>query len=205
MLIKNIEFIKSSNSIIECPKDKLPEFAFLGRSNVGKSSLINMIVNNKKLSKTSSKPGKTRLINHFRVDKKFYLVDLPGYGWAKASKADRKKWDHMVKEYVTKSNVIVVLFILIDIRLKPQDIDISFLNYYGKKNIPINIIFTKCDKINSQNINKNINTFFNELSKSWSEPPEYFVTSSIKKIGKIDITGHIESIYSSFKNYEKNL
>ena len=164
-----------------------------------------MIVNNKKLSKTSSKPGKTRLINHFRVDKKFYLVDLPGYGWAKASKADRKKWDKMVKEYVTKSNVIVVLFMLIDIRLKPQDIDISFLNYYGKKNIPINIIFTKCDKINSQNIDNNIDTFFSELSKSWSEPPEYFVTSSIKKTGKDDIIDHIESIYSSFKNYEKNL
>lgn len=199
--MKNIkaEFIKSSPNIKECPEDKLGEFIFLGRSNVGKSSLINMLVNNKKLSKISSKPGKTKLINHFMINDNLFFVDLPGYGWAKASKRDREKWGKMINEFLLKSKKIVLVFILIDIRLKPQKIDINFINYLGKNHIPINIIFTKCDKINSLNINKNIDIFNKELLGSWKELPTYFLSSSITKSGRDDILNYIIDINKSLK------
>ena len=197
--MKNIEakFIKSSSDLKECPKKKLPEFIFYGRSNVGKSSLINMLVNNKKLSKISSKPGKTKLINHFIVNKKIYFVDLPGYGWAKTSKKDRKKWDNMTKDFLLKSNKLALVFILIDSRLKPQKIDIDLINFLGKNNIPVNLIYTKCDKINTSNIDKNIDNFNKELLKTWKEIPTFFITSSIKKTGRETIINYIMNTYKS--------
>ena len=184
--MKNIEakFVKSSSNLKECPKEKLPEFVFLGRSNVGKSSLINMLVNNKNLSKISSKPGKTKLINHFIVNKYIYFVDLPGYGWAKTSKKNRKKWDNMIKDFLLKSKKLALVFILIDSRLKPQKIDIDCINFLGKNNIPVNLIYTKCDKINSSHINKNIDNFNKELLKTWKEIPTFFITSSINCLNK---------------------
>ena len=197
--MKNIEakFVKSSSNLKECPKEKLPEFVFLGRSNVGKSSLINMLVNNKNLSKISSKPGKTKLINHFIVNKNIYFVDLPGYGWAKTSKKDKKKWDNMIKDFLLKSKKLALVFILIDSRLKPQKIDIDCINFLGKNNIPVNLIYTKCDKINSSNINKNIDNFNKELLKTWKEIPTFFITSSIKKTGRETILNYIINTYKS--------
>ena len=199
--MKNIkaEFIKSSSNIKECPEKKLPEFVFLGRSNVGKSSLINMLVNNKKLSKISSKPGKTKLINHFMINDNLFFVDLPGYGWAKASKKEKEKWRKMINEFLLNSKNLVLVFILIDIRIKPQKIDIDFINYLGRNSIPINIIFTKSDKINSSNIIKNINIFNNELLSTWKELPIYFISSSITKDGREDILNYIIDTNKSIK------
>jgi GTP-binding protein len=199
--VKNIkaEFIKSSSNIKECPEKKLAEFVFLGRSNVGKSSLINMLVNNKKLSKISSKPGKTKLINHFMINDNLFFVDLPGYGWAKASKKDREKWEKMTNEFLLNSKNLVLVFILIDIRISPQKIDINFINYLGRNNIPINIIFTKCDKINTSKINKNINIFNNEILTTWKELPTYFISSSITKNGRDDILNYIIDTNKSLK------
>tara|TARA_B100000686_G_scaffold67930_1_gene73521 strand:- start:8025 stop:8624 length:600 start_codon:yes stop_codon:yes gene_type:complete len=197
MGIKTAEFVKSSTRLIECPKNKLPEFVFMGRSNVGKSSLINMLVNNKNLSKTSSKPGKTQLINHFLINSKFYFVDLPGYGWAQVSKTRRKEWKRMISNYILNSKMIVLIFILVDVRLKPQKIDIENINFIGKNNLPLNIIFTKCDKIGPSLIKKNIDSFFVELSNYWSRTPNYFTSSSDKNLGKDEIEKHIFRINKS--------
>ena len=197
MGIKNAEFVKSSTRLKECPKNKLPEFVFMGRSNVGKSSLINMLVNNKKLSKTSSKPGKTQLINHFLINSNFYFVDLPGYGWAQVSKTKRKEWEKMISNYILNSKMIVLIFILVDVRLKPQKIDIENINFIGKNNLPLNIIFTKCDKISPSLIKKNIDSFFVELSNYWSRTPNYFTSSSDKNLGKDEIEKHIFRINKS--------
>jgi len=194
MIIKEAKFIKSSTTLSECPEKKLPEYVFLGRSNVGKSSLINMLVNQNKLSKISSKPGKTQLINHFIINKSLYFVDLPGYGWAKTSKSNRDKWDKMTKSFLINSEKISLIFILIDIRLKPQKIDIEYINYIGKKKLPLNLIFTKSDKETKSNINLNIYNFLNELSKYWSSTPNYFISSSLKNIGREKILNHIFSI-----------
>ena len=155
-MIREATFVKSSSKLEECPKTGLPEYVFLGRSNVGKSSLINMLVERNKLSKTSSKPGKTQLINHFIVNQKLFFVDLPGYGWAKTSKKNRESWDNMTKDYLLNSDKIALIFILIDIRLKPQEIDINYINYLGKNKLPVNLIFTKSDKIKKSEIDKRI-------------------------------------------------
>ena len=158
-MIREATFVKSSSKLEECPKTGLPEYVFLGRSNVGKSSLINMLVERNKLSKTSSKPGKTQLINHFIVNQKLFFVDLPGYGWAKTSKKNRESWDNMTKDYLLNSDKIALIFILIDIRLKPQEIDINYINYLGKNKLPVNLIFTKADKIKKSEIDKRIDEF----------------------------------------------
>ena len=200
MKIKKTEFIKSSTSIKECPTKGLPEFVFYGRSNVGKSSLINMITNNQKLSKISSKPGKTQLINHFLINGNFYLVDLPGYGWAKTSKENREKWDVMCKNFLIQSKKLALLFLLIDVRLKPQKIDIENVNYLGKNGIPINLIFTKCDKVGKEELKKNINLFNSELLNSWKNSPDYFISSSVKKIGIDSILGQINKTIISINN-----
>jgi GTP-binding protein len=200
MKIKKTEFIKSSTSIKECPIKGLPEFVFYGRSNVGKSSLINMITNNQKLSKISSKPGKTQLINHFLINGNFYLVDLPGYGWAKTSKENREKWDVMCKNFLIQSKKLALLFLLIDVRLKPQKIDIENVNYLGKNGIPINLIFTKCDKVGKEELKKNINLFNSELLNSWKNSPDYFISSSVKKIGIDSILGQINKTIISINN-----
>ncbi len=193
-MIREATFVKSSSKLEECPKTGLPEYVFLGRSNVGKSSLINMLVERNKLSKTSSKPGKTQLINHFIVNQKLFFVDLPGYGWAKTSKKNRESWDNMTKDYLLNSDKIALIFILIDIRLKPQEIDINYINYLGKNKLPVNLIFTKADKIKKSEIDKRIDEFTSSLSQYWSSIPNYFISSSLKKIGRKEIIKYIFEI-----------
>ena len=193
-MIREATFVKSSSKLEECPKTGLPEYVFLGRSNVGKSSLINMLVERNKLSKTSSKPGKTQLINHFIVNQKLFFVDLPGYGWAKTSKKNRESWDNMTKDYLLNSDKIALIFILIDIRLKPQEIDINYINYLGKNKLPVNLIFTKADKIKKNEIDKRIDEFTTSLSQYWSSIPNYFISSSLKKIGRKEIIKYIFEI-----------
>ena len=193
-MIREATFVKSSSKLEECPKTGLPEYVFLGRSNVGKSSLINMLVERNKLSKTSSKPGKTQLINHFIVNQKLFFVDLPGYGWAKTSKKNRESWDNMTKDYLLNSDKIALIFILIDIRLKPQEIDINYINYLGKNKLPVNLIFTKADKIKKSEIDKRIDEFNSSLSQYWSSIPNYFISSSLKKIGRKEIIKYIFEI-----------
>lgn len=193
-MIREATFVKSSSKLEECPKTGLPEYVFLGRSNVGKSSLINMLVERNKLSKTSSKPGKTQLINHFIINQKLFFVDLPGYGWAKTSKKNRESWDKMTKNYLLNSDKIALIFILIDIRLKPQEIDIDYINYLGKNKLPVNLIFTKADKIKKSEIDKRIDEFTSSLSQYWSSIPNYFISSSLKKIGKKEIIKYIFEI-----------
>ena len=194
MIIKDAKFIKSSSNISECPQKDYPEFIFLGRSNVGKSSLINMLLGRKKLSKISSKPGKTQLINHFLINENLYFVDLPGYGWAKTSKSNRQNWDIMTKNFLLKSDKLSLIFILIDIRIDPQKIDINYINYIGKNKLPLNIIFTKSDKISKSSIKESVNSFLNELSKYWSPIPNYFISSSKTGVGRKEILNHIHEI-----------
>ena len=194
MKITEAKFVKSSPRLEECPNTNLPEYVFLGRSNVDKSSLINMLVERNKLSKTSSIPGKTQLINHFIINKKLFFVDLPGYGWAKTSKSNRESWDNMTKKYLLNSDKLVLIFILIDIRIKPQEIDIKYLNFIGKNNLPVNIIFTKADKIKKSQIDKRINEFTSSLSKYWSSIPNYFISSSLNKTGRNEILKYIFEI-----------
>ena len=191
------EFIKSSSNYKDCPKDPIPEYAFIGRSNVGKSSLLNMLVNNKKLSKTSSKPGKTKLINHFMINKKFFLVDLPGYGWAKSSKIEREKWLKMTKLYLKNSNKLSLVFQLIDSRIEPQNSDIDFTLFLGINKIPLSIIFTKIDKIKQNIVEKNIDLYKKEILKKWKKLPKIFITSSKKKIGRKRILTYISEINNS--------
>ena len=197
MKVFKSEFIKSSNNYKDCPKDQLPEYAFIGRSNVGKSTLLNMLVNNKKLSKTSSKPGKTKLINHFMINKSYFLVDLPGYGWAKSSKIEREKWLKMTKLYLKNSGKLSLVFQLIDSRIKPQNSDIDFTLFLGINKIPLSIIFTKIDKIKEKIVEKNIELYKIELLKNWKKLPEIFITSSKKQIGRKKILTYISEINNS--------
>lgn len=194
MIIKDAKFIKSSSNISECPQKDYPEFIFLGRSNVGKSSLINMLLGRKKLSKISSKPGKTQLINHFLINEDLYFVDLPGYGWAKTSKSNRQNWDIMTKNFLLKSDKLSLIFILIDIRIDPQKIDINYINYIGKNKLPLNIIFTKSDKINKSSIKESVESFLNELRYYWSPLPNYFISSSKTGVGREEILNYIHEI-----------
>ena len=172
----------------------LEQYIFLGRSNVGKSSLINMLVNRKKLSKISSKPGKTQLINHFLINNSLFFVDLPGYGWAKVSKQDREKWEKMTKDFLLNSHKISLIFILIDIRLSPQKIDIEYINFIGKNELPLNLIFTKSDKLSKSLLKKNISLFINEIKKYWINTPSYFISSSMNGTGRKEIIKHIFEI-----------
>ena len=194
MKIKSADFVISNTDIDKCPKERIPEYAFIGRSNVGKSSLINMLLGRKKLSKISSKPGKTQLINHFLINENLYFVDLPGYGWAKTSKSNRQNWDIMTKNFLLKSDKLSLIFILIDIRIDPQKIDINYINYIGKNKLPLNIIFTKSDKISKSSIKESVNSFLNELSKYWSPIPNYFISSSKTGVGRKEILNYIHEI-----------
>lgn len=197
--IKEAVFAKSSSKITQCPTDKLPEIAFIGRSNVGKSSLINMLTGVKNLAKTSSTPGKTQLINHFLIDKSWYLVDLPGYGYAKVPLSEKAKWEKMTWDYLLDRENLMYVFVLVDIRLTPQKSDLEFIRKLGENDIPIKIIFTKEDKVKPQEGLRNINAFREELAKDWGILPEYFITSSDKKAGKIEVMGLIEEIvFGSF-------
>lgn len=198
MKIKSVEFLQSVVDWKKCPELLLPEYAFIGRSNVGKSSLINMLANHSTLAKISSKPGKTQTINHFLVDKKWYLVDLPGYGYAKTSKSLREKWKKMILDYFMHRENLQLIFILIDARLTPQEKDIAFINSLGELSLPIALIFTKIDKISSSKLAINVDLFKNKLFETWEELPPYFLTSAHSKKGKEEVLNYIHSINELF-------
>ena len=198
MEIKKAEFLKSSPSIKECPPPTVPEFAFIGRSNVGKSSLINMLAGKKGMAKVSSTPGKTRYINHFHIDESWYLVDLPGYGYARISKSDREVFNKFTTDYIIKRDNLQCLFVLIDGRLEPQRIDLEFVNRVGSNGIPLALIFTKADKISQSVLHSNQNKFFKELLETWESLPPYFSSSTVKLSGRDDILEFIHGIVKSF-------
>ncbi len=200
MEIKNAEFTLSAPNVAMCPKDSKPEYAFIGRSNVGKSSLINMLCNNKKLAKTSATPGKTLLINHFIINREWYLVDLPGYGYAKRSKTEVKKLDQMIRGYILQREQLVNVFVLVDIRLEPQKIDLEFINWLGESSVPFAIVFTKADKLNIAKVRESVARYEKTLSETWEEMPKMFVTSSEKRTGKDEILEYIGTINEELKN-----
>ena len=197
MQIKTADFIISNTSIAKCPTPSLPEYAFIGRSNVGKSSLINMLTKRKKLAKTSGKPGKTQLINHFLINKNWYLVDLPGYGYASVSKEKRLKFTKFIKEYLTKRESLISVFVLIDSRLKPQKNDIEFMNWLGEHRIPFSICFTKQDKISDSESRKNLSQYKKEMLNFWESLPQMFLTSAINKKGRSEVLDFIEETNQS--------
>ena len=199
MEIKEAEFKVSNTNFEKCPPPIFPEYAFIGRSNVGKSSLINMITSRKGLAKTSTTPGKTQLINHFLINKKWYLVDLPGYGYAKVSKTSKATWDKMIRNYLEKRKNLMTVFILIDIRLEPQPIDLSFIKWVGEKQIPLALVFTKSDKISKQQVIFSVEQFKKALLKTWAELPLLFITSSEKRVGGDDILDFIGETNKDFK------
>ena len=200
MVINSSVYVISSPDYTQCPKADRPEYAFIGRSNVGKSSLINMIVNNEKLAKTSGTPGKTQLINHFNINNEWYLVDLPGYGFAKVSMSNRKKWEKMIEDYLRKRENLVNVFILIDSRHSPQKNDLEFVDKLGEWQIPFCLVFTKADKENQRTVAKNVKDFLDKMRTTWQFLPQHFVTSTIKKMGRDKI---LELIGEMNKEFER--
>ena len=194
MIIKDATFLISNTEIAKCPTDGKPEFAFIGRSNVGKSSLINMLTGKKNLAKPSSTPGKTQLINHFVINDKWYLVDLPGYGYAKVSKSKRNNWEKFISDYLTKRKELENIFVLLDARLEPQKIDLEFMNWCGEKNLPFSMVFTKIDKLSSTALQKNLAKYKKEMLKYWEELPPLFTTSATSGFGKEPILNYISQI-----------
>lgn len=199
MIITKSEFSVSSPNIQLCPKDTKPEYAFIGRSNVGKSSLINMLCNHKNLAKTSATPGKTLLINHFIINNEWYLVDLPGYGFAKRSKTVQQKLEQMITSYILQREQLVNVFVLIDIRHEPQAIDIDFINWLGQSSIPFSIVFTKADKLSSSKVASTAAAYMDKLKETWDELPPYFISSSETKRGRDEILDYIENINKTLK------
>jgi GTP-binding protein len=199
MKIKTASFVISEPNWKDCPKPLIPEYAFIGRSNVGKSSLINMLCNNKGLAKTSSTPGKTQLINHFLINEKWYLCDLPGYGYAKVSKKSRAIWQKMIRGYLINRENLMNTFVLIDVRIKPQTLDIEFMQFLGENDVPFSIVFTKSDKIKQKEVAANVKAYQNELYRYWEELPPFLVSSSEKALGKREILSYIEEINPLFK------
>lgn len=193
MVIKTAEFLKSSSRWQDCPEPNLPEYAFIGRSNVGKSSLINAMMNHKDLAKTSQTPGKTQLINHFLVNENWLLTDLPGFGFARVSKSIRKDFERIITNYILNRSNLVNLFVLIDIRHTPQKIDLDFMQWCGESDIPFSIVFTKADKLKPGAADKNVAIYREELLKTWEELPEIFVTSAEKKYGGDFILDYISA------------
>lgn len=198
MKVNTAEFVMSNQDITKCPIPQIPEYAFIGRSNVGKSSLINMLANVKNLAKISGKPGKTRLINHFIMNKSWYLVDLPGYGFAKASKTHRNKYEKFINEYMLKRENLMNVFLLIDSRHPPQFIDIDFMEWLGTSGIAFSIVFTKIDKLNRSQQGSFYAAYEAEMLKTWEEMPPYFITSSETKHGRDEVLSYIEEINASF-------
>lgn len=194
MLIKSAEFIMSNSDVAKCPKSRLPEYAFIGRSNVGKSSLINMLTSRKNLAKTSGKPGKTQLINHFLINKNWHLVDLPGYGYAKVSKSSKKVFQKFITEYFLLREQLVNAFVLVDIRHKPQPIDLEFMQWLGENGVPFSIIFTKTDKLKPNAITRHVEDYKTIFLETWEAMPKYFITSSSKDIGKDDVLNYIDTL-----------
>ena len=200
MKISSAEFVMSNSDVAKCPKNKLPEYAFIGRSNVGKSSLINMLTNRKSLAKTSGKPGKTQLINHFIINKNWFLVDLPGYGYARVSKSSKKVFQKFITAYFSKRTQLVSAFVLIDCRHEPQKIDLEFMQWLGENQIPFSIIFTKADKLNKTKLPKSIETYIKEMLEYWEEMPNYFITSSSSGLGKEEMLNYIQEINQQVAN-----
>ena len=206
MKITSAEFVISNSELAKCPKDNLPEYAFIGRSNVGKSSLINMLTNRKSLAKTSGRPGKTQLINHFIINKNWYLVDLPGYGYARVSKSSKKKFQKFITNYFEKRMQLISAFVLVDIRHNPQPIDLEFMQYLGEKGIPFSIIFTKSDKLKPNAITRNIETYRKILLETWEDMPNYFITSSTKGTGQEAVLEFIDKTNEEIQELkQKNL
>lgn len=199
MEIKTAEFTLSSPRESMCPKDTKPEYAFIGRSNVGKSSLINMLSRNKKLAKTSSTPGKTLLINHFLMNREWYLVDLPGYGFAKRSKTEVAKLDQMIRGYILEREQLVNVFVLVDVRIEAQKIDLEFIEWLGLSSIPFAIVFTKADKLSVGRVAANIEAYKNKLLETWEELPPIFVTSAEKRQGRDEVLEYIDQINKDIK------
>ena len=191
MKITSAEFIISSPNVTMCPKEQIPEYAFIGRSNVGKSSLINMLVERKKLAKTSTTPGKTRLINHFKINETWFLADLPGYGYAKVSKKERESFSRMIRQYATQRSNLVCFFVLVDARIPPQQLDLDFIEWLGDSNLPFVIVLTKVDKINQREKSKNLELLKERLSETWEELPLIFETSAVKGTGREQVMGFI--------------
>lgn len=195
MKINTAEFIISNSEVSKCPTDRLPEYAFIGRSNVGKSSLINMLTNHKNLAKTSGRPGKTQLINHFKINNNWFLVDLPGYGYAKVSKKTKSVFQQFITDYFETREQMVCAFVLIDIRHEAQNIDLEFMAYMGESEIPFCLIFTKADKISKTKIDSHIAAYRKQmLANNWAEMPHYFVTSATEGIGKDEVLNYIEEV-----------
>lgn len=199
MEIKKAEFTLSAPMESMCPKDNKPEYAFIGRSNVGKSSLINMLTNSKKLAKTSATPGKTLLINHFIINNEWYLVDLPGYGFAKRSKKEIAKLEQMINGFILQRQQLVNVFLLVDVRLEAQKVDLEFIQFLGTSSVPFAIVFTKADKLSQTKVAQNVEAYKKVLSETWEELPPIFVTSSEKKQGRDEVLDYIEKINKSLK------
>lgn len=195
MIVKSADFVMSNTDVSKCPKERLPEYAFIGRSNVGKSSLINMLTGHSKLAKTSGKPGKTQLINHFKINSNWFLVDLPGYGYAKVSKTIRQGFQEFIKDYFLQREQLICTFVLIDSRLEPQKIDLEFMEFLGENGIPFAIVFTKTDKLKLAQLNRNIQIYKNTmLHTMWEEMPPYFSTSATNNTGKEELLSYIDSL-----------
>ena len=203
MKIKSADFVISNTDIDKCPKERIPEYAFIGRSNVGKSSLINMLTGRKSLAKTSGKPGKTQLINHFKINDNWFLVDLPGYGYAKVSKKNRSIFAKFIYEYLEKRENLICTFVLVDSRHEPQKIDMLFMKWLGQNQIPFVIVFTKMDKLSSSQLNKNITKYKTEMLKTWEDIPQTFRSSAESGLGKSEILKFIEQTNTSVKDIFK--
>ncbi len=196
-IVKSARFVISNTDIRKCPQDGKPEYAFIGRSNVGKSSLINMLTNQKKLAQTSATPGKTLLINHYLINNEWYLVDLPGYGYAKRSKSQNEQLEHIITNYVLGREQMTLLFVLIDCRHEPQKIDLEFFQWLGENGVPFSIIFTKADKLTKATLASNIAAYKAKLLEEWEELPPVFVTSSEKALGRDEVLGYIVEVNST--------
>jgi GTP-binding protein len=196
--IKDVHFVMSNSDVRKCPKPDRPEYAFIGRSNVGKSSLINALMQRRKLAKTSSTPGKTQLINHFLVNDEWYLVDLPGYGYAKMPLKEKQKLEKIISNYILERKNLVNVFVLIDSRHTPQQIDLEFMNWLGMSRIPFTMVFTKADKLKKDEADKNLNRYNQKMLESWEELPTQYLTSAEKGIGRDDLLGYIDSLNNDF-------
>jgi GTP-binding protein len=199
MKINSAEFVISNTDLEKCPKERIPEYAFIGRSNVGKSSLINMLTSRKSLAKTSGRPGKTQLINHFKINKDWFLVDLPGYGYAKVSKKERSIFAKFIYDYLENRENLICTFVLVDSRHDPQKIDMLFMEWLGNKGIPFVIIFTKMDKLSSSQLNKNLGKYKLEMLKTWEEVPQCFMSSAESGLGKMEILKFIDATNEAVK------
>ncbi len=203
MTIKTASYLQSNTKVDRLPAPTKPEYAFIGRSNVGKSSLINMLTGNGKLAKVSATPGKTITINHFIINNEWYLVDLPGYGFAKRSQKDREMWGKMLDDYIMNRRNLILTFVLVDSRIEPQKIDLEFMEFLGEHGVPFSIVFTKADKLGKNKLACNIQLYLNRLRQDWEELPPYFITSSETRLGREEVLDYIDQINQSIASAEK--